>query len=146
MTSEWHGIDLDRTLAEYHDYEIEIGTPIPRSMARVKRWLARGERVKLFTARANRETHPNGQSYLKQMKVIHDWLAEHNLPLEVTASKDYLMKDLYDDRVIQVEANTGLTLKEKLVELLDEEIMQSSNDEVIRILGRVKSKIHILME
>ena len=39
---------------------------------------------------------------------IHDWLEKHNLPmLEVTCRKDFAMVELWDDRCVQVIANTG---------------------------------------
>ena len=45
----WIGVDLDGTLAEYHGWQgIEhIGEPIPKMMARVRRWTYGPGRVAL---------------------------------------------------------------------------------------------------
>ena len=55
--------------------------------------------VKIFTARANEKG---------AIPYIHKWLKKHGLPkLEVTATKDFDMVGLYDDRCIHVKTNTG---------------------------------------
>ncbi|MFO7752048.1 MAG: hypothetical protein R6V41_02885 [Desulfobacteraceae bacterium] len=98
---QWTGVDLDGTLA-YHEPGssiAQIGEPIPAMMQRVKNMIENGERVKIFTARA---CDPD------QTAMIHRWLKRHGLPeLEITNIKDYNMIRLFDDRGIQVEANTG---------------------------------------
>lgn len=97
----WIGVDLDGTLAVYERSPSpgNIGTPVPMMMERVRLMLANGERVKIFTARAN---DPG------QLPKIRAWLEENGLPpLEITSVKDYNMLRLYDDRCIQVETNTG---------------------------------------
>lgn len=94
-------VDLDGTLAYYDKWRgaEHIGEPIPLMLTRVKHWLAEGRCVKIFTARASVPEH---------VPYVKAWLAEHGLPnLEVTNIKDYGMIVLYDDRAIQVEANTG---------------------------------------
>jgi hypothetical protein len=102
----WIGVDLDGTLAEYHSWgDGKIGKPIPEMMKRVKEWLANGNKVKIFTARAGYDD--------SQVPMIHEWLAKHGLPkLEVTATKDFDMTELWDDRCIQVVLNTGIPIKE----------------------------------
>jgi hypothetical protein len=51
----WIGVDLDGTLAYYDpeaDFDPEkVGPPVPKMVARVKRWLAEGKTVKILTAR-----------------------------------------------------------------------------------------------
>ncbi len=97
----WTGVDLDGTLAYYDSMSsIErVGEPIPKMMKLVKRMIANGIRVKIFTARA---TDP------EQIPIIEKWFKKHGLPkLEITNVKDYYMQRLYDDRCIQVERNTG---------------------------------------
>jgi hypothetical protein len=100
--SGWIGVDLDGTLAEYHGWAGSdgIGKPVPLMLNRVKKWVAKGIAVKIFTARA---TLP------EQIPVIQKWLVEVcGLPtLDVTATKDFAMIKLYDDRCRQVEPNTG---------------------------------------
>lgn len=101
---DWIGVDLDGTLAYYDQWrgEEHIGEPIPMMVARIKDWLSVGTTVKIFTARWN-----NGEN---QIKIIQDWLEQKcGLPrLEVTATKDFSMITLWDDRCVQVEENTGL--------------------------------------
>lgn len=100
----WIGVDLDGTLAEYYgwrrvDY---IGPPIPLMMARVKKWISEGKRVKIFTARI---CDPKALPH-----IIH-WLEGHGLgDLEVTNIKDYGMVELWDDRCVCIEPNTGKIL------------------------------------
>lgn len=97
----WIGVDLDGTLAEYHGWRgaDHIGKPIPAMMERVRKWLAEGVTVKIFTARA---TLP------EQIPPVRAWLERHGLPaLEVTNVKDFGMVELWDDRCVQVRPNTG---------------------------------------
>lgn len=101
--NSWIGVDLDGTLAHYDGWKGEdhIGEPVPLMLTRVKRWVANGWRIKIFTARVSR---PGNRSH----QVITDWLKKHGLPeLEITCVKDYGMLTLWDDRCVQVEKNTG---------------------------------------
>ena len=99
--SPWIGVDLDGTLARdlgnaRHD---QIGSPIEPMLIRVKKWIAEGRTVKIFTARA---------SSPRQVGVIKEWLAGCGLPdLEVTNVKDRRMIKLWDDRCVQVTTNLG---------------------------------------
>jgi len=105
-TTSWIGVDLDGTLAEYtQGAELsEIGEPIELMMVRVKKWIAQGNVVKIFTARA---------AIPRQVEIVKAWLAKHGLPeLEVTNVKDFGMIELWDDRCIQVTANTGCPMFE----------------------------------
>ncbi len=85
----WIGVDLDGTLA--HDQGDkrdgkglgEIGSPIKPMLNRLKKWIAEGKTVKIFTARA---------SSPRQVVLIKKWLTIHGLPdLEVTNVKDLKM-------------------------------------------------------
>ena len=51
----WIGVDLDGTLAESVKSQAgeDIGIPVHRMVKQVKKWLARGEDVRIFTARVN---------------------------------------------------------------------------------------------
>lgn len=104
----WIGVDLDGTLAKYYGWgDGSIGAPVPEMLKRVKAWLAKGQKVKIFTARA----YPDDS----QIPMIHEWLEKNGLPkLEVTATKNYDMIELWDDRCIQVVPNTGIPIKEYL--------------------------------
>ena len=103
----WIGVDLDGTLAEYNTGEFHpevIGKPIPRMVERVKRWLAEGKDVRIFTARVS-ELSPDWRS---QELLIRAWCMKNlGRALVVTCSKDYLMTELWDDRAIQVVPNEG---------------------------------------
>lgn len=100
----WIGVDLDGTLAEYHGWAgIEhIGEPVPAMMERVKRWLEERREVRIFTARCQTpEAVPH----------IEAWLTLHGLGhLSITNVKDFGMIELWDDRCVQVEPNTGRPL------------------------------------
>lgn len=109
MSEGWIGVDLDGTLAQYDGWKgIEhIGDPVPAMIERVRNWLAADMEVRIFTARVTR--FPDGR-HLTAMTHIRDWLERHGLPrqMPITNVKDYGMIELWDDRAVQVEANTGL--------------------------------------
>jgi len=103
--SPWIGVDLDGTLAQDLGNKREnrglgeIGSPIRPMLNRVRKWIAEGRTVKIFTARA---------SSARQVVMIKKWLASHGLPeLEVTNVKDLRMIELWDDRCVQVMTNLG---------------------------------------
>jgi hypothetical protein len=99
--SPWIGVDLDGTLARDIGANglDEIGSPIKPMLNRVKKWIADGKTVKIFTARA---------SSARQVARVKKWLARHGLPdLEVTNTKDLRMVELWDDRCVQVTTNLG---------------------------------------
>lgn len=106
----WIGVDLDGTLAHYDGWKgIEhIGDPVPAMIERVQAWLAEGKDVRIFTARAY---HERGMGNATRLAIdyIHVWCERHGLPrLPVTNVKDFGMIELWDDRAVQVEINTGL--------------------------------------
>lgn len=101
MSEGWYAVDLDGTLAEYDGWKWTgyIGKPIPLMMERVKRWLDKGIKVKIFTARA---TDPEEIPYIKK------WLSDNGLPeLEITNCKDYGTIEIWDDKARRVTINTG---------------------------------------
>jgi hypothetical protein len=105
MEEGWIGVDLDGTLAVYEGWKGEehIGEPVPLMLQRVKTWVAEGRRVKIFTARAYGREHV--------VPIVHDWLVQHGLPpLEVTCVKDYACLEIWDDRAVHVQQNTGRVL------------------------------------
>lgn len=112
MSSGWIGVDLDGTLAHYEGWvsPTHIGPPIAPMVERVKNWLAAGRTVKIFTARM----HGHGMKLLdgtiEDVKTpIENWCREHiGQVLEVTNCKDFGMIELWDDRCVQVIANTGI--------------------------------------
>lgn len=100
----WIGVDLDGTLAEYGGWRgpDHIGAPIAVMVARVKQWLSEGRTVQIFTARVCLDEGNVART------AIEEWCERHiGEILPVTCTKDYGMIELWDDRAVQVEINTG---------------------------------------
>jgi hydroxymethylpyrimidine pyrophosphatase-like HAD family hydrolase len=112
--SGWIGVDLDGTLALYKGEVKSIGDPIPLMAERVRAWLDQGVDVRIVTARV--ASHPydselNKVFIAEQTQLIQDWTEKHfGVRLPVTASKDFAMIELWDDRAVRVEMNTGRIL------------------------------------
>jgi hypothetical protein len=107
----WIGVDLDGTLAQYDKWVSpdHIGEPIVVMVDRVKGWLAAGLDVRIFTARVS---HDGTYQRLLEARVarssIENWCEQHfGRVLPITNVKDYAMLELWDDRAVQVEVNTG---------------------------------------
>jgi hypothetical protein len=95
------GVDLDGTLAEYDTWKgfAHIGKPVPRMVTKVKRALAKGYKVYIFTARA---------SEVESLPYIEDWCLKHlGVVLPITAVKLYTFDEYWDDRAVGIEKNTG---------------------------------------
>lgn len=108
----WIAVDFDGTLAKYDGWQgpDHLGEPIPAMVERVKEWLIVGHTVKIFTARVGATGHgTDTQEFAEhQRMIIKKWCKEHiGVELEVTATKDLAMLELYDDRAVQVVPNTG---------------------------------------
>jgi hypothetical protein len=126
--SGWIGVDFDGTLAEYGTWQgaDHCGAPIKPMVERVKGWLAKGIEVRIFTARI----HPLDRCVMPDEPLINSsepsiirtphweaitavlairaWCVVYiGRELPVTNVKDYGMHELYDDRAVQVQANTG---------------------------------------
>jgi hypothetical protein len=102
----WIGVDLDGTLAYYDGWrgDFHIGAPVPAMLARVKVWISENKQVRIFTARASTDNP-------KVIEAIEEWCLLHlGQVLPVTNQKDYQMIELWDDRCVPVEANTGRIL------------------------------------
>jgi hypothetical protein len=135
--SGWIGVDFDGTLATYGRWAgpTQLGDPIAPMVDRVKRWLAEGREVRIFTARvAVPEVTPE---YLERLALharaagkedfdpvahvaewtgsvaairtaIESWCERHiGQKLAVTCMKDFGMVELWDDRAIHVRMNVG---------------------------------------
>lgn len=103
----WIGVDFDGTLAEYHGWEGELvlGPPVPAMVARVQRWLDAGYEVRVVTARAFGE---GGSIKPEVVEALDAWTLKYvGRKLPITASKDFGMIELWDDRVVQVMQNLG---------------------------------------
>lgn len=114
--SGWIGVDLDGTLAEYGGWTGgSVGEPIAAMAFRVRKWLAEGHDVRIFTARVaetglrNQIGGVDDKTFAEaQRVVIQDWCEKHfGVRLPVTATKDFGMVELWDDRAVRVKANEG---------------------------------------
>lgn len=123
--SGWIAVDLDGTLAVYDGWKGagHIGAPVPAMLERVKAWLAQGREVRIFTARVYFPPEPVGVDRKSAEMADHLirkfdatlaresielWCDEHlGQRLQITNTKDYGMIELWDDRCVQVEVNTG---------------------------------------
>lgn len=127
----WIGVDLDGTLFTYDEWIgwNRFGEPIVPMIQRVLGWIAEGHVVKIVTARVGlplfngvargvchamrhscRVTGVKFSDY-DMMVAIWNHCAAHGLPeLPIQCYKDAQMIELWDDRAVQVEPNTGRTL------------------------------------
>ena len=94
------GVELDGVLArqDNSDDPEHIGAPIPKMLARVKRWIAAGKRVKIFTERAK------GKNRTKVVKAVKAWCREHlSKELEVISSKGMELDEFWDARADRIK-------------------------------------------
>lgn len=107
----WIGVDLDGTLAEYTTWKglMHIGEPIWPMVYRIRSWLHEGVEVRIFTARMSAGTDTDGATAADFERWLVIWLRDRCQlpPLKATNVKDFNMLELYDDRAVQVEINTG---------------------------------------
>ncbi|HLN78421.1 MAG TPA: hypothetical protein VK204_15345 [Nocardioidaceae bacterium] len=108
MSHGWIGVDLDGTLAKYEGWRgvDHIGEPVPLMAARVRRWIAGGLDVRIFTARAAKTQKPRDRAMA--IAAIEGWCLKHlGAVLPITSEKDFAMVELWDDRCVQIIPNTG---------------------------------------
>lgn len=106
----WIGVDFDGTLSEYTHWQghAHVGEPIWPMVYRVRRWLHEGYRVKIFTARVS-GVEP--EDLMEAIQPIVMFCQTYiGKALEITNIKDMHMVELWDDRCVQVEQNTGAVL------------------------------------
>jgi len=112
----WIGVDLDGTIAHYDGWKgiSHVGEPIKPMCDRVRLWLSQGKTVKIFTARIagiNRNIIGDRSAGALEKDVkgpIEEFsMREFDQVLEITNIKDFGMIELWDDRAVQVEFNTG---------------------------------------
>jgi hypothetical protein len=85
---------------------------------RVKAWLAQGIEVRIMTARVSSRNQVMRLEQGEDMweaeahrRAIELWCERHlGQKLVVTAEKDFQMQELWDDRAVQVQYNTGKVL------------------------------------
>lgn len=131
----WIGVDLDKTLARYEGWKGAdfVGEPIPAMLKRVQGWLKEGREVRIFTARVS---HDGSQRRMLEASLAHaaieTWCLKHlGRVIPVTNVKDYRMQELWDDRAVQVVANTGIAMQEML-------------DSNARDINRLEREVHRL--
>ena len=108
----WIGVDLDGTLAVDDGKPFvpgHIGPPVPLMVDRVKRWLAQGKDVRIMTARVSSDGSNARNFQAQQSRIaIENWCEKFvGRKLPITNQKDYMMRELWDDRAVQVNKNTG---------------------------------------
>lgn len=104
----WIGVDLDGTLAVYEGWKGmgHIGIPIPKMVKRVQAWLKEGKTVKVLTARVCHDQRQEEVDIF--LRAYKHWCFQNiGQQLPVTCEKDYSMVELWDDRCVQVDRNTG---------------------------------------
>jgi hypothetical protein len=133
----WIGVDFDGTIAEYYEWMgwNVFGSPIMPMIYRIRRWLGEGHDVKVLTARigvvggyweGTKWVHGEAKinscritgakfSNADMARAISEYTEKHvGAALDVTCIKDLRMIELWDDRCIQVEPNTGRTVFDEL--------------------------------
>lgn len=128
----WIGVDLDGTLFTYTEWVPwdAFGEPIAPMVERVRAWTAAGVPVRIVTARVGlpltyskrlsnikrRTCKVSGELFsdAEMRDAIQRHCVKHGLPImPVQCHKDLHMIELWDDRAVQVVANTGRTLTEE---------------------------------
>lgn len=101
-------LDFDGTISEYHGWhgdQSTVGKPIPAMVEHVKRWLAKGYKVSIFTARLS---HSHEES-LMAIAAIHKFLRECGLPeLPITCMKMWYFSHFIDDKAFHAVKNVGV--------------------------------------
>lgn len=103
-------VDLDGTLAFQKEppygNPLDIGEPVPEMVERVKKWVAQGIRVEVFTARL----HPKYPTEKREMRAhIEKWVKKNiGVILKVTAMKSPNFTEIWDDRAKRVKRNMGI--------------------------------------
>jgi hydroxymethylpyrimidine pyrophosphatase-like HAD family hydrolase len=115
----WIGVDLDGTLAYYDGFKGDdvVGEPIEPMVRQVRKWLADGRDVRIFTARS---PHPVIRKFCK------DNLGKI---LPITNLKDHKMQALYDDRAVGIKRNEGIPFDDDNVEQVFGETDDEESDD-----------------
>lgn len=106
-------VDFDGTLATYYVTDTRpydpsvVGEPIPRMVERVRRWLAEGDEVTIFTARVNPRCGLS-EVALAEKAVKAFCVEQFGRELPVTCMKDPEFEEVWDDRAVRVRTNEGL--------------------------------------
>jgi hypothetical protein len=123
VSQGWIGVDLDGTLAHYDGWKGEnhVGAPVMLMAKRVRQWLREGREVRIVTARVfpliNLATDISddisGSREYRAAAFIQRWCKQHfDQILPLTCAKDFSMIELWDDRAVQVQPNTGRPIRD----------------------------------
>lgn len=119
MSKVWYGFDFDGTIAYYDHWKSSghTGDPIPAMTNKMRLFLQQGRDVRIFTARVTPDARDKDpQQEVNNARIaIDSWCLKYlGRTLPITATKDRLMLELYDDRAKQVIPNTGELVEDKL--------------------------------
>lgn len=113
MAKQIHiALDFDKVLAQYDGKDIfHTGEPIKPMVDKLKKWLEKGYKVSIFTARVA----PSGadgvrtDKFIKnQYKIITEFLLANGLPeLEITAVKFGKFSHFVDDKAVPIISGEG---------------------------------------
>lgn len=130
MKTKVRAVDFDGTLVHYEGWKghRHVGKPVPHMVERVKKWITDGDDVFILTARLTPwdEAPPVGQTIPEEAKrIVEDWCEKHlDRRLHVTNIKGGF-DALYDDNVVQIVQNTGLSLQEHIINILRDAVLES---------------------
>jgi hypothetical protein len=84
---------------------------------RIRQWIAQGVEVRIVTARVNQVDSGNPRYKEPQIPLIELWCVLHvGFILPIQWGKSAGMIELWDDKVVRVEPNTGRRLSPSSVE------------------------------
>lgn len=107
----WIGFDLDGTLAKYDKWLAitHIGEPIEPMVKKVRELIGEGWEIRIFTARVSNISENEKIAF---QSALDKWTAKHiGKVLKATNIKDHEMAELWDDRAISVDKNTGKAVR-----------------------------------
>jgi hypothetical protein len=111
-------VDLDGTLARFDVWKgwNHIGEPIPKMVQKVRGWIAKGDKVVVFTSRmANTNEYVPISSLNEAKKVIEEWCVKNVGQLLPVTGQKGTCDIIYDDLAVHVMKNRGETLEEHLL-------------------------------
>lgn len=126
-------VDFDKTLAYYESKwkARKVGPAIPEMVDQVKKWLAQGDKVTIFTARISQLYDPDEariNDVAAQIDMIRTFCKENGLPeLPITAVKKKEFTHFYDDKAFHVIPNKGRIIEGQLL------ISSDGEDVVVKI-------------
>lgn len=105
-------VDFDGTLATHYmddgtSYDpARVGEPVLRMVSRVRRWLAAGDEVVIFTARVN-PRHDIAEVKAATKAIEAFCWEQFGQKLPVTCMKDFEFEEMWDDKAVTVKVNEG---------------------------------------